>query len=158
MVPRDFVIVYTVAVGLQILSDIVTVDRRMVVRRDIGLVVTGGAFDVHEDRVEFIGVGGEPGGVLGGRDRFTAERTHVVGSPTEDDHLWDCFVAEGFMFGGAEHGRWVSLRRCLHLPAGDCRNCLRNSFHVLRTGVGYRSGDTLPSQPILLGLLGLLVN
>jgi hypothetical protein len=92
------VIFNAIAVRLQIPTDIVPPDRWMTVRSNIRLVVTGCTFNVHEDGVEFEGVGGEPGCVRG-REGFAAECTHIVSGPTEDDHLWDCFVEWGFRFG-----------------------------------------------------------
>ncbi len=92
MIPGDRMVINAVAVAFQILTNIVTLNSRMTVGGDVGLVVEGCAFDIYKDRVEFVGVGGEPRGVRGWGG-FAAECAHVISGPTEDDHLWNCFVA-----------------------------------------------------------------
>jgi hypothetical protein len=103
VVPRDSMMIHAVAVGFQVLADIGASESRVFVRTDVGVVRTCSVFDIIENRIEVVGIGCEPGRILG-RKCFTAERTHIISGPTEDDHLWDCFLENGFRFGCSANG------------------------------------------------------
>ncbi len=84
------------AVLFQIVADILALEGGVFAYTDVGDVGKGCAFNVCEDRIEIVGIDCEPDRV-GGRQGFAAKCAHKIGSPTEDDHLWDCFRDSGFM-------------------------------------------------------------